>query len=303
MTRRKLKLYLVAPFLVLGLWIVMLGFVPYYMDQMEEMETVGLASIDRAIIAGDLAAVTYWLEKGVDANSSCGYMLGILINGSTPLMVALNSSYSYSPSPPSPPSPEIVSRLIENGADVNTIDSVVDKTPLMHALSNPRPGSHSLEIVSLLLVAGAEVNASNNNGWTPLMYALKESRPRSHNPEIVSLLLDAGAEVNASNNNGWTPLMYALKESRPGSHSLEVVSLLLETGAEVNASNNNGWTPLMYASSSCCPTPEIIMLLLDEGADPLAIDKHGNMAFHFLRNKDELQDTEAYKKLQASSFK
>ena len=94
MTRRKLKLYLVALFLVLGLWIVMLRFVPHYIDQMEEMETVGLASIDRAIIAGDLAAVTYWLEKGVDANSSCGYMLGILINGSTPLMVALNSSYS-----------------------------------------------------------------------------------------------------------------------------------------------------------------------------------------------------------------
>ncbi|HIG06620.1 MAG TPA: ankyrin repeat domain-containing protein [Planctomycetes bacterium] len=265
MTRRKLKLYLVALFLVLGLWIVMLGFVPYYIDQMEEMETVGLASIDRAIIAGDLAAVTYWLEKGVDANSSCGYMLGILINGSTPLMVALNSSYSYSPSPPSPPSPEIVSRLIENGADVNTIDSFVDKTPLMHALSNPRPGSHSLEIVSLLLVAGAEVNASNNNGWTPLMYALKESRP--------------------------------------GSHSLEVVSLLLETGAEVNASNNNGSTPLMYASKSCCPKPEIIMLLLDEGADPLAIDKHGNMAFDYIRFNDELQGTEAYKKLQDSSFK
>ena len=224
MTRRKLKLYLVAPFLVLGLWIVMLGFVPYYMDQMEEMETVGLASIDRAIIAGDLAAVTYWLEKGVDANSSCGYMLAILINGSTPLMVALNSSYSYSPSPPSP---EIVSLLIENGADVNTIDSVVDKTPLMHALSNPRPGSHSLEIVSLLL----------------------------------------------------------------------------ETGAEVNASNNNGSTPLMYASRSCCPKPEIIMLLLDEGADPLAINKLGLKAFFYLRLNDELQDTEAYKKLQASSFK
>ena len=227
MTRRKLKLYLVAPFLVLGLWIVMLGFVPYYIDQMEEMETVGLASIDRAIIAGDLAAVTYWLEKGVDANSSCGYMLAILINGSTPLMVALNSSYSYSPSPPSPPSPEIVSLLIENGADVNSIDNG-GKTPLMDAL---------------------------DNRWTGY----------PHNPEVVSLLLDAGAEVNAC--------------------------------------NDNGWTPLMYASRSCCPKPEIIMLLLDEGADPLAINKLGLKAFFYLRLNDELQDTEAYKKLQASSFK
>ena len=97
--------------------------------------------------------------------------------------------------------------------------------------------------------------------------------------------------------------MNALRNPRPGSHSLEIVSLLLDAGADVKASNNNGSTPLMYASKSCCPKPEIIMLLLAEGADPLAIDKHGNMAFDYIRFNDELQGTEAYKKLQDSSFK
>lgn len=253
MTLRKLPLNLVALFLVLVLWIAMLGFVPYYMDEMQERKTVGLGSIHGAIRAGNLAAVTYWLEKGVDANGSWGYTLKVALNS----FAGLQS--------PSPPSPEIVSLLIENGVDVNGIDSG-GKTPLMDAL---------------------------DNRWTGY----------PHNPEIVSLLLDAGAEVNACNNNGWTPLMCALSDRRPGSHSLEIVSLLLETGAEVNASNNNGSTPLMYASRSCCPKPEIIMLLLDEGADPLAINKLGLKAFFYLRLNDELQDTEAYKKLQASSFK
>jgi len=189
------------------------------MDEMQEMETVGLSSMGGAISAGNLAAVTYWLEKGVDANSDWGY-------GVTPLNVALNSSYLFR-HPSTPPSPEIVSLLIENGADVNSIDNG-GKTPLMDAL---------------------------DNRWTGY----------PHNPEVVSLLLDAGAEVNAC--------------------------------------NDNGWTPLMYASRSCCPKPEIIMLLLDEGADPLAINKLGLKAFFYLRLNDELQDTEAYKKLQASSFK
>ena len=56
-----------------------------------------------------------------------------------------------------------------------------------------------------LLQAGADVDAISNSGQTALMYAVM----RNH-IEVVDLLLDAGADVNAKiKSSGATALMYA----------------------------------------------------------------------------------------------
>jgi ankyrin repeat protein len=49
----------------------------------------------------------------------------------------------------------------------------------------------SPEIVTLLIEAGADVNAKNDYGWTPLMSAAMHS---NSSPEIIKLLNAAGAE-------------------------------------------------------------------------------------------------------------
>ena len=59
-------------------------------------------------------------------------------------------------------------------------------------------------IVSLLLEAGADVNAKGDNEETALMLAAANP-----NPEVVSLLLEAGADVNARDNRGNSALNYA----------------------------------------------------------------------------------------------
>jgi len=64
----------------------------------------------------------------------------------------------------------------------------------------------SLSRVSLLIKAGADLEARNRDGWTPLLVSVR----RGHT-EIASLLLKAGANVNAKTGSGWTALHLAAK--------------------------------------------------------------------------------------------
>ena len=61
------------------------------------------------------------------------------------------------------------------------------------AWKNPHP-----EVISLLLEAGALVNARDGNRESALLLAAMNNK----NPEVISLLLKAGAEVNAKDEKG-----------------------------------------------------------------------------------------------------
>ena len=134
--------------------------------------------------------------------------------------------------------------LISEGANVNVVDD--DWTPLRHTCWDG-----DLEIATLLIEAGANVNAENKHGWTPLSAACTVG-----DLEMVTLLIEAGADVNAKNMNGNTPLHVACSEGR-----LEIATLLIEEGADVNAKNKRGNTPLRESG-----IPKIIKLLKAAGA-------------------------------------
>lgn len=68
-------------------------------------------------------------------------------------------------------------------------------TPLHHAAH-----AGNVEIIELLLEAGAEVDALALNGGTPLMRAIQSSRP-----SCVEVLIKAGANVNVVNKTGVSP--------------------------------------------------------------------------------------------------
>jgi ankyrin repeat protein len=114
----------------------------------------------------------------------------------------------------------------------------------------------ALDIVQLLLRAGANADAANRYGVTPLaLAAINGSAP------VLEALLAAGADANASLPEGQTVLMTA---ARTGSAA--AIDVLLRHGAAVNA--KEGWlgeTALMWAAAE--NHPAAVRRLVNGGAD------------------------------------
>ena len=141
---------------------------------------------------------------------------------------------------------QIVSVLIESGANVNAISSYpVEYSPLYAAARYAHP-----QIVSQLIRAGADVNLLvNDRGETALMAAAGWRIWKTHDSilrqETISLLIQEGANINAVRDNGKTALRLALGTPRdPGVD--QVVAFLIAHGANVNQRTALG-TPLMKA--------------------------------------------------------
>lgn len=94
-------------------------------------------------------------------------------------------------------------QLLAGGADLNTRDAY-GATALMNAAH-----SGNAEMVEALLAAGAEVDAKDELGWTALMKACYNSELDRGFPDIVSRLIVAGADANVKIGYGIRPLMLA----------------------------------------------------------------------------------------------
>lgn len=111
-------------------------------------------------------------------------------------------------------------------------------------------------------------DANERDSWTALIWA-----SRSGSIDAITLLLDAGADVNLPGSSGdnWdaTPLQHAILARQPAA-----VRLLLDRGAEMNRGAGSGsLAPLLLAAGDTDPT--ILTLLLAHGADPTIEDEHG----------------------------
>jgi ankyrin repeat protein len=110
--------------------------------------------------------------------------------------------------------------LLSKGADVNAISNsrtfdvkngpvaFGNTTALMFASFNG-----PVEMVRLLLLAGAKADATDVRGMTALHMAVATE---SQGPEIVRLLLKAGADPTKKDNTGATPADWAAKYNHPG---------------------------------------------------------------------------------------
>ena len=212
---------------------------------------------------------------------------------------------------------EIVQILVNAGADVNKKGDTLNKSPYTRCVGfychNSYSSSHGItplmiacqreqvDIVRILLKAGASVNVRGERGDTALIEATRRG-----NVEIVEMLIDAGADINLRNDERDSALSIADRKKYintekailssgatlpDGSTSLMIASIngyidvakkIIARGVDVNVQDKNDkQTALMLASLH--DHPEIVELLLSVGANVHMKDKNGNTALGFAR--------------------
>lgn len=152
--------------------------------------------------------------------------------------------------------------LLEAGADPEESSDQSSDFPLKVAAERG-----FVEILPLLVAAGAEVDRPGYNGTTPLAAACLRGHLQN-----VKTLLHVGAELERGDDFGYTPLFWAVV----GGH-LELVRYLVAQGASFLRAGQRGDTPLYRAVSSCShpQSPEILAFFLEQGADPNHRGPHG----------------------------
>lgn len=132
-------------------------------------------------------------------------------------------------------------------------------------------------------------------GITPLMEALSYGA----GPQVVRMLLEAGADVNALNDDNNTPFLYAVRENAVGIDAL--VALLeagADVDEQPEWSMTALMYAIVPAEGE--PRFEIIEFLLDAGADASATDGTGRTAFDLARFRPEFQNTAVLRRLRAA---
>ncbi|MFN2254630.1 MAG: ankyrin repeat domain-containing protein [Candidatus Promineifilaceae bacterium] len=249
----------------------------------------GNTALHQAARIGNMEAVTLLIEHGADVNlpNNGGVTaLDIAVDEETVAMLRDAGATTDSANDTAALEKELIANiqagnaaaveeLLNGGVDPDFVDQWGNNAPLPLAAKEGR-----LEIVQLLVEAGADVNNSTMNGRTPFGSALTAAPALLYaaawdHLDIVEFLLANGADPNAvEEGDGGTPLQIAAWFNYP-----EIVTILLENGAEVDIrrTDEDGMTPLHGAAST--GAKEVVALLIEAGADVNLQDfRFGNTA-------------------------
>ena len=132
-----------------------------------------------------------------------------------------------------------------------------------------------MEEVAKFISAGADVNSPDKDSIKANHWSDLTSHWASKaGPTATAAIWDASrAEVGLMGGTGDRPLHRATYGEHP-----EVVELLLENGADLNARNEKGWTALHVAA--LCGNTRVIKILLGRGADVNARDHEDVSPLH-----------------------
>lgn len=179
----------------------------------------------------------------------------------------------------------ILNRLIERGADINSI--IIQNNVKGNMLTN----IHNYKIIELYMKHGININyyynknnqnndqniySRNNDKSIPtLLYYIVDNEDNYNDVQyeierydIVKLLLDNGADINIPNyDNGRTPIIAAAISY----NKKNIIELLLEYEPDLNILDNNGKGVLTYSTDK-----NSFIEYIDYGADVNAINNDKN---------------------------
>ena len=193
--------------------------------------------------AGHLPVVTMLLARGADGTKQCRDM------GFTPLHVA--GEYGHV---------EIVRTLLHSGVPAN-VSNYHLQTPLWQIAWKKRPTD--VEVATLLLDAGASIDAADRTGNTPLHVAVRYT-----NLPLVAYLAKRGARIDLLTHGQRSPIDLALANG-----CVECLRLLSTSGADLNQPDPEGRTALFNAAGRA--EPNVVEVLLQLGAKPEIEAKDG----------------------------
>jgi ankyrin repeat protein len=165
---------------------------------------------------------------------------------------------------------DMLELLVKSGADVNEVskDSPWAGPLAKMAMSfNPVDKKARLKTLAKLLELGANPNVLHAQDMTAIMCAAKLGTNYGWKAAVENceVLIKSGAKVNLVNTAGETALMLA---SEAGNTKL--VELLIMSGADVNVVNKVGESALSYANRAMMNKSDIVKLLVNAGAKPVA---------------------------------
>ncbi|KAI8788179.1 ankyrin-3 [Biomphalaria glabrata] len=145
---------------------------------------------------------------------------------------------------------EIVELLLNAGADVNTLDVDLQSVLFFSVLQGDM-------YMSRLVVEkfNANINLKDCNGNTPLIMSAVMK-----NKEMVYFLLEKNASRYSTNFQGVSAMMEAASLG-----CYEIVKSIYENDYDLNLSDYKGWTPLMFSAFG--GDPKTIKFLLGKGAN------------------------------------
>ncbi|KAM0873686.1 hypothetical protein ACQ4PT_037892 [Festuca glaucescens] len=219
------------------------------------MDGSGMRLIHLAALGGSLPVCRYLLEDlGLDVDVDGPF-------GATAIEAAMARQ-----------NVELVRYFLDQGADTEKLDT--EGRTLLHFAS--KVGNY--EIVKLLLLKGAHVNAINLGG-TALHVAASSGLD-----DIVKILLDHGADHNiALSGTDYTALVLATIAC-----STKCVKLLLEAGADVDGIGKE--TPLMIAATA--GSTDILKCLVLAGADANVTNTYGCTPIEIVALSGRREDVE-----------
>jgi ankyrin repeat protein len=220
------------------------------------------------------------VEHGADINVLNGW-------GRSPLLEMINRlRWCYCSWNKVEPSAKLFHRLLELGTDVHLVDNEGD-TIIHHILRSIRGfvDPKFMRLIKKLLREGVDLNRRNKKGQPPL-WGYDSSASNADDEKVLRVLAGAGMDMNARDEKGRTFLWEATTQY---SIKFETISKFIRLGADPGALTHDG-SSLLHTAAAERKGPEWIRNPILAGARPDALEKHGNTLIHAVLRGPHMYD-------------